>query len=128
MKKIYRGLLVKMSNSEEEGLLGLVDDKFEVNVPLAEILENDIDKYGCYLSVNYYITDKPVDIDELPLKLMETLYGEGDAEYRMRYSEYTGYLWTDEEINVGGHDLLNELKSNIGKWIHMEIEFSESKR
>ena len=46
-----------------------------------------------------------------------------EADFNPRYSEITGYLWTDEELNVGGHDLMAELKSNVGKWLILEIVY-----
>lgn len=125
IKKIYRGLLVKVSNGEEDDLLGLNNNNSEDIEPLAEILKKDLIDYGRYLSVNYYLSDKQLSADECLLNLMEKLYGEGDIEYNVIYSEITGYLWTDEEINIGGHNLLDELKNNLGKWLHMEIEFNK---
>lgn len=44
------------------------------------------------------------------------------TEYYHRYSDYTGYLWTEEEFKCGGHDLLKILEGNMGKYIHIEIE------
>ena len=45
-----------------------------------------------------------------------------ESEYYHRYSDYTGYLWTEEEFKCGGHDLLKILERNMGKYIHIEIE------
>src|SRR5437868_3327415 len=41
------------------------------------------------------------------------------------YSEITGYLWTDENLMVGGHDLLDELRSHKGSFVHLEIAYSK---
>lgn len=125
MKIIYRGLLIKVSNGEEDDLLGLVGDTYQASEPLAETIKDDIVQHGDYLSVRYYTSDKQMTLDELNEALFRTLYGEGEARYGMHYSEITGYLWTDEEINVGGHDLLEELKSYLGKWLHLEIEYTD---
>jgi hypothetical protein len=46
------------------------------------------------------------------------------ATYRGVLSEYTGYLWTDEDLMVGGHDLLAELKSHLGKFCHLYVHYS----
>ena len=45
-----------------------------------------------------------------------------ESEFWEQYSEITGYLGTDETLNVGGHDLLEELRSNIDNYIILEIE------
>lgn len=44
------------------------------------------------------------------------------GEYVDQYSEITGCLWTDEELKVGGHDLLAELDSYNGKYLVMEVK------
>jgi hypothetical protein len=31
-------------------------------------------------------------------------------------------LWTDEDLNVGGHDLLEEIRSYLGKFIYLEVD------
>jgi hypothetical protein len=49
--------------------------------------------------------------------------GLGEADVGHRYSEITGYLWTDEEIMVGGHDLIEELHDHLGKFCHLEITY-----
>jgi hypothetical protein len=54
----------------------------------------------------------------------DEMLGEGDATFGARYSEDTGYLWTDEELNVGGHDLLGELESHEGRYCLLEIRYS----
>jgi hypothetical protein len=63
--------------------------------------------------------------EELEEEHFKTLIGATDAEYNARYSDLTGYLWTDEDWNVGGHNLLSELKSNVGKWLILEVELYE---
>jgi hypothetical protein len=127
MIKVYNGLLVATSNGEEDDLLGLMDEDSEHHWStdiLAELIEQDMYD-GEFLSVKYFISDVKMDKDTLLDSWMKTLYGEGEAEYSTHYSEITGYLWTDEEINVGGHDLLEELRSNMGKWLYMEIDYSK---
>jgi len=45
-----------------------------------------------------------------------------ELEFEPRYSEITGYLWTDETLKIGGHNILDVLESNEGKHIYLEIE------
>jgi len=54
------------------------------------------------------------------------LYGEGEAEYEDVYTEWTGYLWTNESIHVGGHNLLREINSHLGRYLWMEIDYNQN--
>ena len=75
-------------------------------------------------SLRFAISNKPIkSLDDVLLDIQMMFESETlDIEYSHAYSEYTGYLWTDEKLVIGGHDLLNEIKGNIGKYIHLEIE------
>jgi hypothetical protein len=91
--------------------------------PIAEELEY---MSGNVVTVRYYISDKEASEEELQEDfLTNTLYGNLESEYGARYSEYTGYLWTDDELKVGGHSLLDELESYAGKYIYMIVEVDQ---
>jgi hypothetical protein len=95
--------------------------------PLADLIHKDMEQYGAYLSIRYYVSVTPLtDATEPVAALMCSLYGDGDAEYDVRYSEITGYLWTDEWLRVGGHDLLAELTSADQRWLWLEIRYSNT--
>jgi hypothetical protein len=91
--------------------------------PIAEVLDyisNEV------VTVRYYISDKEATEEELQEDfLINTLYGNLETDYGARYSEYTGYLWTDDELKVGGHDLREELESYAGKYLYMIVEIDE---
>lgn len=83
---------------------------------------------GNFVTVRYYLSDKEATKDELVEDfLINTLYGNMESEYGARYSEYTGYLWTDDNLRVGGHDLLSELGDADGKYLYMIIELDKEK-
>jgi hypothetical protein len=124
-KKVYRGQLCLTTNGEDDCLTGLIQGNINGPDILAEIIVDDIEEYGSYLSVRYFITDTEATPDVLEMMLANLVDGEADAAYAMRYSEITGYLWTDEELMVGGHDLLRELDSHLGQFLHMEIDFNK---
>jgi len=90
-----------------------------VREPLAGELENI---KGKRVTARYWITDRPTDKDSAITEFLKTLDGDADVVFNSRYSEYTGYLWTDEWLNIGGHDLIDELKSNVGKWLILELD------
>jgi hypothetical protein len=113
---VFEGMLSVASNGEEDVL-------FCGENILAEDLQGYIRKNGSNLTVRYWIADQPLSPDQLNENFLASLYGAAECDYSVRYSEYTGYLGTDEEINVGGHDLLAELKGSDGKFLRMEVEF-----
>lgn len=124
-QKVYTGWLGETYGDGYDEL-GISISPDTPGVPLVEIIEKDMYEHGSYLSVRYFISDKVATLQELEKDFMETVYGKAEADFCRRYSDYTGYLWTDEKLNVGGHDLLKELKSYKGKFICIEIKYSKS--
>lgn len=121
--KVYRGWLRLLSNGEEDGILCLCADGAESGpcddwndgcpTPLSHVVELDMENHGRYLSVSYYLFDLELSEEEMREAWVRQVMGLGRAEYGMAYSEITGYLWTDNELKVGGHDLLEELASHL---------------
>lgn len=118
-----------MSIKTHYGWLTLEDDynghetvKLDDN-PIAEELEY---LSGKACTVRYYISDREADEETLQEDfLINTLYGNLRSEFNARYSEITGYLWTDDELNIGGHDIRDELESYVGKFLYMIIDIDE---
>ncbi len=142
---VYRGKIMFGSNGEEDRIIVIVPydraSKMTPNEwpclswgelnPLSEVIMDDMYEHGRYLSVRYFTYDdtgKELPIESIQEEFIKSLYGEGDVKYGMQYSEETGYLWTDDDINVGGHDLREELESHVGKLIHLEIDYSREPR
>lgn len=113
--KLYQGLLSLHGWGDASNVLFLSS----LHDPLAE----ELSWMQCStVSVRYWITDQSCTKDEAIEANVMTLLGFTDVKLHSRYSDLTGYLWTDEDLMVGGHDLLAELKSNVGKWLILEIE------
>lgn len=111
-EKIYTGFLRHGSNGED----------FELLMHNDEILAETLEEIHCKMvTVRYYISDKEVTLEEAQKAHLLTVMGAAYVEYEMHYSEITGYLWTDEELQIGGHDLMEELKSHIGKYLILII-------
>lgn len=91
--------------------------------PLAKLIQDDLDEYGRRVSVSYFVTDTPKTKADLEENQVRVLLGDATADYGDRYSDVTGYLWTDEELQVGGHDLLAEIQSSVGRYLHLEITY-----
>lgn len=118
--KVIRGKLVITGNGEEDDLLGILYDDNHVAIFADEL--NDLWLNRKQITARYFLTDVPLSKDALNDELAKVCVGVSDIKYGMAYSEYTGYLWTDEKFNIGGHNIIDELKNNIGKYLHLEIE------
>lgn len=113
------GMLMLGPIGEDDEALYLAGGGRLHRAPLAEELEGITNKK---VTCRYWVTDREVTRDEAQDAFLKTLMGVGEARCRSHYSEITGYLWTDEDLNIGGHDLLAELKSHLGKWLILEID------
>ncbi len=124
----YRGWLRLASHGEGLDILFLDARQPHGGLgdPLAERIKDDIAAHGRYLTVRYWIADIKATKDALQEAWLRQVMGLGEAEFAHRYSEITGYLWTDEEVKVGGHELLDELKAEVGRFCHLEIEYSDA--
>jgi hypothetical protein len=120
-----RGLLGYASNGEEDQLVGVMSvpeglftgDTVDVGTllnwfkngaltdtkPFAEIAFN-AGWWQKYASVRYFISDRPATPEQLESDLVVVAMGVRESKYGAHYSDLTGYLWTDEQFNVGGHD------------------------
>lgn len=118
------GKIVHESNGEEN-VLFVRGRIFSSHRPLAEIVADLLVENGNLISVRYWTSSVELSPDEAKIEWIKKISGFGDAEYQMAYSECTGYLWTDESFNIGGHDMLLELESHIGEYVHLEIDFHD---
>ena len=88
--------------------------------PLVEKLHDEIS--GENVTCRYWISDKECSKDEAEKDALYTIMGAAETDFGSRYSEITGYLWTYEVVKIGGHDLVRELSSRTGKYLHLEIK------
>lgn len=134
-KKIYRGFLRLGSNGEEDDILFLLDiatqavplPKFIHTVdldPLSTTIADDIEAHGQYLTVRYFTANQALSEEELTLDLIKTVSGAGESKYEMHYSDITGYLYTIDDTEVGGHNLHRELLGQVGRFCHLDITYS----
>lgn len=89
--------------------------------PIAKQLESILSWYKRKVSVRYWISEEERTLEQLEENQVMQVMGDAKARYGDRYSDLTGYLWTDEELNIGGHNLLKEFRSGLGKWLYLEI-------
>jgi hypothetical protein len=91
--------------------------------PLVELFQDNI--AGRIVTIRYWISDVMKPGIEIKEAVILHATGLVEAEFNEKYSEMTGYLWTDEELKVGGHDLLQELRSYVDKFLYMEIDIHD---
>ena len=111
----YTGLLAVHSYAGEEDVLFLSS----LSCPLVDELQW---MCGKCVRVRYWITDQRVSKEEAQSAFSRRLVGQVEGVFGAKYSEITGYLWTDEELTVGGHDLVAELYTHEAKWLILEVE------
>jgi hypothetical protein len=109
-------MLEERSYGEDDYVLFLSESK----VPIAEILDDAI--RGKLVTARYWITDTPCTKEDANEDFMRQVMGLAKTEFGARYSEITGFLWTDEECKIGGHDLIAEIRGSVGKYLILEIE------
>jgi hypothetical protein len=73
------------------------------------------------VTVRYWTAAHEMSDEDIKRTAIEELLGLATVNYGARYSEITGYLWTDENFKVGGHDMIERLKSDIGKYLLLEV-------
>lgn len=80
-------------------------------------------KTGDKASVRYYVSEVPMSLSQASESLiMKTFGGDLEAEYVLSaYSEWTVEEW-QENLKVGGHNLIDELDSFCGKYAIIVIE------
>lgn len=101
----------------------------DTGFPLTKEMEDRLGwRENKFASVRFVIGSSPIDPTKVEETIIESIYGNAKGEYNHHYSDYTGYLWTDEGFKVGGHDVPKILTANKGKYIHMEIELFENKK
>lgn len=122
----YRGVIALHDHGDAMDILFL-DDPANPGYadPLAEIVTDDIDSHGHYLSVRYWTAEATRSDEDMIEGAIREILGAGEAEFKHAYSDITGYLWTDEDIKVGGHDLLAELTDQEGRYCLLEIGYSK---
>lgn len=92
----------------------------DLGKPLCDWWTDEI--HSSTVTVRYWISPEARTREQLTEDTLLRISGSVEANYESAYSECTGYLWTDEALVVGGHDLLDELSAYEGKFLYMEIE------
>lgn len=110
---IIKGLIdLRDDASDYDGLY--IDDE-----PLSQRMEKYTDSF---ITVRFFISDTDNSIEELRHNLILSVAGSCNADYGPHYSELTGYLWTDDDLSIGEHNIIDIISNYDGKYLYMEIE------
>lgn len=130
---VFNGKICKVHSGHDDGV-GVVittkqktfdGDYYECNSttqPLAQWADETI-RFN-KVNLRFYIDDEPINDPTVALEnyIIYAMGGDVDSTFHGVYSDLTGHLWTEEQFKVGGHDIIKILKSNNGKYLHMEVE------
>lgn len=90
-------------------------------------MEERLGWYDIWADLRYAFSDSPIDPHTVAEDAILSYYGLVDRDYVVSWSETSGYLWTEEKFKVGGHSILDILKDNLGRYVHMEIDIYQKK-
>lgn len=99
-------------------------------VYLAEAIEKIAGWQGKILTFAWHIASEPLSFHELEDHMIKTAMRHTEARFTHAYSDLTGYLWTNEDITCGGHDILREIQEtamSMGypRYIALRVEKAE---
>lgn len=120
--------IIKLGDGTRSQIKLIQIDGYEIDLVgrFSEMMSS-FPKHMC--QINYWISDMPKTKDEILESIFKTLYGVIDAEYGHDIctgSSMTG-SWTEEytTLQIGGHNLYNEISSYEGRFIIMELDFTK---
>lgn len=88
-----------------------------------------LSKTNKQIHVSYFISDVELTKEEFLENHLLTVFGAYKiGAYDVYGSEWTGYMWTDQDFKVAGHDLVGELSSHKGKFCYLKIYNAVEKR
>lgn len=99
---------ITLASFEDEGEALAVGDEY-----LARFLE---EWHETMVYAVYGFSDEPLTPHDMAQAAIEIASGIADATLHSHYSEITGYLWTDEDGRIGGHDMVGIFSRNQGKY------------
>lgn len=100
--------------------------KTDLFAKFAELVLN----YGNTFTVKIYIANERTSKDDIMTGFVMSVIGIPMAEFEKTeysYSEWTSGITYTSELNIGGHDLYNELECYINKFCILEIDVEVEK-
>lgn len=86
------------------------------HIYLTEAIEHFIEKVrlrarplNSEVTISWNVTSEPRLFLDLQANVAAAALGHIKTEFTHRYSDLTGYLWTNERVEVRGHDIIREI-------------------
>jgi hypothetical protein len=81
-----------------------------------EPLVDQVEQFnGKTITVRWWLSDVPLEsVDQAVEQTLMQVMGVLDSRIYHAWSECTGYLWTEEHLKIGGHDILQEIWTEAG--------------
>ena len=79
---------------------------------------------GNIVKLKYYLSNKPINKETVVEDFLRTFY-EGIVDANGMYchgSSWTGVYAKNDELSVGGHDIISELSVHLGEYCYLIIE------
>ena len=108
-------------------LNGEIKETVVDSFPFTKEMQKKCGWYERYASIQMLTGDEPIDMDHLDETKIVSMEGDVSSKYYHRYSDFTGYLWTESEFKCGGHDIKNILTNYIGKYLVKNYKLKETK-
>lgn len=89
--------------------------------PITVMVNNTFTKYKQQVYCCWIISNSFLTPEAALTAAINTANAELDSRYLDRYSDITGYLWTDQNFKVGGHDMEALLRQHIKQYAFLVI-------
>lgn len=122
-KLVLRGKIIRDSHSDLWDTVKLQQQN-GLKIDLVSRFMEFSESFNGPFSLSYFISSEPMNEMELKVALVKHLSGALDASYDANgyaYSEYTQGTDYDSSLMIGGHDLLSELLSKQGRYLHLTL-------
>lgn len=122
---VLKGKIERGYEGDYEQIYLVQKNGYKINI--IHRLNEAIINYGTKMTIKYWYADKFVSEKIIKLNVIKKFYGILTAEYETQdwgHSEYTHGTDYNTIINIGGHNLYNELLSLQNKFIWIEIIFN----
>lgn len=128
MKKITLSGIVLFKHDDEFERIKLVqEDGYEIDLILR--FQEAISNYKDHMvKVGYGVSDAPCTEDEMQEGFLRHVLGVPNVGYDKSEYRYSSWTWgTDYNTNfrVGGHNIMNELYEQKGKFLLLSLEFEK---
>ena len=128
MKTIELSGVIKFEWNDFEKIKLIQEDGYKID--LVGRFKEAIESFpNAKVQVNYYLSEKVCTRKEMVEGFLNKLYGAIAADYEKndyRYSSWTSGTDYDTTLKIGGHNMIDELRNEAGKFIIIDINFQSA--